>query len=93
MQRSSCALILSLLGFIVLAESASADTHEGAQVSPRWLVVPAFLEEDVEALLTTTDLVRHDLAGRGEAVWRADRASERFEVVGSAPAPELSQND
>ena len=26
-------------------------------------------------------------------MWRADRASERFEVVGSAPAPTISQSD
>jgi hypothetical protein len=37
--------------------------------------------------------LRQELVVRGHSVWRADRASERFEVVGSAPAPQISQSD
>jgi hypothetical protein len=37
--------------------------------------------------------LRQELVVRGQSVWRADRASERFEVVGSAPAPQISQSD
>ncbi len=47
----------------------------------------------VEGLHTTAEALRQELAVRGQSVWRADRASERFEVVGSAPAPRISQSD
>ena len=47
----------------------------------------------VEALHLTAEALRAELALRGESVWPADRASERFEVLGSAPAPEVSQSD
>jgi len=41
----------------------------------------------------SAEALRQELTVRGETVWRADRASERFEVVGSAPAPHVSQSD
>jgi hypothetical protein len=47
----------------------------------------------IEALHTSAEAVRQELAVRGQGVWPADRASERFEVVGSAPAPKVSQSD
>ena len=47
----------------------------------------------VEGLHTAAEALRQELAVRGQSVWRADRASERFEVVGSAPAPQISQSD
>jgi hypothetical protein len=47
----------------------------------------------IEALHTSAEAVRQELAVRGKGVWPADRASERFEVVGSAPAPKVSQSD
>jgi len=47
----------------------------------------------VEALHTSAEALRQELVVRGQSVWRADRASERFEVVGSAPAPRISQSD
>ena len=47
----------------------------------------------VEGLHTSAEALRQGLAVRGESVWRADRASERFEVVGSAPAPHVTQSD
>jgi hypothetical protein len=85
------------------AVPASAQS-EGASPSPeelRWLVVPALGGEadrsgesvSVEGLHTSAEALRQELAVRGRSVWRADRASERFGVVGSAPAPRISQSD
>ncbi|MDH3625462.1 MAG: PEGA domain-containing protein [Myxococcales bacterium] len=61
--------------------------------SARWLVLPAVTDGGVERLHSDAEAVRHELTVRSREVWRADRASERFEVVGSAPAPEISQSD
>ncbi|MBW2720093.1 MAG: hypothetical protein JRD94_16545, partial [Deltaproteobacteria bacterium] len=47
----------------------------------------------IEALHTFAEALRQEVVGRGQFVWRADRAAERFEVVGSAPAPRISQSD
>jgi hypothetical protein len=56
--------------------------------------MPAVADEaGVEALHQASEAFRHELSVRGESVWPADRASERFEVVGSAPAPKVSQSD
>jgi hypothetical protein len=66
----------------------------------RWLVLPVRGPEadfesrvPIEALHTESESLRQELSRRGKEVWRADRASERFELVGSAPAPEVSQGD
>lgn len=59
----------------------------------RWLVLPASTDGGVEALHGNAEAVRHELTVRGKQVWRVNRVSERFEVVGSAPAPEISQSD
>jgi hypothetical protein len=63
----------------------------------RWLVIPTRIDSadaaSIEALHTTAEALRQELSVRGEKVWRADRATERFEVVGSAPAPKVSQSD
>lgn len=80
------------------AQSGEATDSSGEL---RWLVVPALGAASeaagegarVERLHTVAESLRHELAVRGRAVWRADRASERFEVVGSAPAPRISQSD
>lgn len=65
-----------------------------------WLVLPVIVEAgehhpavSIEALHIQSEALRHELSVRGESVWRADRASERFEAIGSAPAPEVSQSD
>lgn len=83
----------------------SATAHaEGTGSDPtshaRWMVVPAVVErsggpsrESLEALHAAAEAIRQDLARRAEPVWGADRATERFEAVGSAPAPEVSQTD
>ena len=47
----------------------------------------------IERLHTIAEALRQELVLRGRSVWRADRASERFEVLGSAPAPTVSQSD
>jgi hypothetical protein len=96
-----CAFAAVLAAFTAVPASAQS---EGASPSPeelRWLVVPALGGEadrsgesiSVEGLHTSAEALRQELAVRGRSVWRADRASERFEVVGSAPAPRISQSD
>ncbi|MBW2507490.1 MAG: PEGA domain-containing protein [Deltaproteobacteria bacterium] len=84
---------------------AAAQGEEAAARTPlgeRWLVIPvrgAELDDDdekrmrMEALHAAAESLRRELSARGEDVWSATRASERFEALGSAPAPEVSQGD
>lgn len=65
-----------------------------------WLVLPVETlapndagHSSLETLHAVSEALRQGLALRGESVWGADRAAERFEAVGSAPAPEVSQSD
>lgn len=84
-----------------MAHRAGAQDDLGASTDEtRWLVIPALVEAssadaavEVEALHTAAEALRQELTLRGRSVWRADRASERFEVVGSAPAPLVTQSD
>jgi hypothetical protein len=95
--------VVVTLAAVLSAVSVHAQ-HDEASAPPkelRWLVVPALGGPSdsagegvrVEALHTAAEAVRQELVVRGRSVWRADRASERFEVVGSAPAPRISQSD
>ena len=66
----------------------------------RWLVLPARTPASadvgpasLDALHAVSEALRQELALRGESVWGANRAAERFEATGSAPAPEVSQSD
>ena len=80
-----------------LAQSGDAP----ASTDERWLLVPALDGESnptaagarVEELHRAAEALRQELVVRGRSVWAADRASERFEVLGSAPAPRVSQSD
>ena len=81
------------------AQDAQVTTRaEHADERP-WLVIPARGGEldsngaSIDALHVAAEALRQELSVRGWAVWPADRASERFEVVGSSPAPEVSQSD
>ena len=101
MRRLLCAFAAVVAAFT--AAPAYAQDHEERPSSEalRWLVVPALDEASeaadgdvgIEALHTFAEALRQELVVRGESVWRADRASERFEVLGSAPAPRISQSD
>ena len=93
-----------VLGALLLCPGGAADAQVDAPYSEaaasRWLVIPARDGEvgggastSVESLHLTAEALRQELSVRGEDVWQADRASERFEVVGSAPAPKVSQSD
>ena len=93
-----------VIGALLLCPSRSADAQSDASdsevASSRWLVIPSQggqagddASPSVESLHVTAEAVRQELSVRGEEVWQADRASERFEVVGSAPAPKVSQSD
>lgn len=95
---------LARAAMAALALSGSLPAHAQQSLEPpasaRCLILPARGGEldgveamSVEALHLTAEALRAELALRGESVWPADRASERFEVLGSAPAPEVSQSD
>ncbi|MFW2388828.1 MAG: PEGA domain-containing protein [Polyangiales bacterium] len=94
-----CFITTALVALTAPSARAQAD---GAGASPnghRWLVVPALggpaAGEAVhfEQLHGAAEALRQELVARGSSVWRADRASERFEVIGSSPAPTVSQSD
>jgi hypothetical protein len=90
-----------VVGVVAAAWVLSSGSSVGAQVDEqRWLVLPVRGGEaegahraSIETLHVAAEAVRRELSVRGHEAWRADRASERFEVVGSAPAPEVSQSD
>jgi hypothetical protein len=104
MRRLVCVFAAVVAASVASVASAARAQGEDAGASLpelRWLVVPALggvseAESEgasVDALHTFAEALRQELVVRGGAVWRADRASERFEVVGSAPPPRLSQSD
>ncbi len=96
-----CAFAAVLAAFTAVPASAQSEEAIPSPEELRWLVVPALggvagrsgESVSVEGLHTSAEALRQELAVRGRSVWRADRASERFEVVGSAPAPRISQSD
>jgi len=101
MRWLGCVFAAVLAAFTAAPASAEGDQAGPSSESTRWLVVPArggasdTADEgvSVERLHTSAEALRQELVVRGHSVWRADRASERFEVVGSAPAPRISQSD
>ena len=101
MRWLGCVLAAVLAAFTAAPASAEGDQAGPSSESTRWLVVPArggasdTADEgvSVERLHTSAEALRQELVVSGHSVWRADRASERFEVVGSAPAPRISQSD
>ncbi|TFH27957.1 MAG: hypothetical protein E4H00_09100, partial [Myxococcales bacterium] len=101
MRPVACAIATVLAALSAVSVRAQADDAGASPKELRWLVVPALVGRSdsagngvhVEALHTAAEAVRQELVVRGWSVWRADRASERFEVVGSAPAPRISQSD
>jgi len=93
-----CVFAGVLAAFVTPPARAQTSEVNPAPDKLRWLVVPALgVGSDervrVEGLHKSAEALRQELVVRGEPVWRADRASERFEVVGSAPAPRVSQSD
>lgn len=96
-----CVFAAALAAFTAPPARAQSNEPSPSSEELRWLVVPALggaFEAGkegvhVEGLHTSAEALRQGLAVRGESVWRADRASERFEVVGSAPAPHVTQSD
>lgn len=96
-----CVFVPVLAAFAAVSAHAQGTGAGASSEALRWLVVPALggssgaADEGarVERLHTTAEALRQELAVRGHSVWRAHRASERFEVMGSAPAPTISQSD
>ena len=87
---------------LLLLEVSSADAQQplGSAATKRWLVVPAIDGErsvrelaGIEAAHRAAEAFRTELVLRGESTYAPDRASEQFEALGSAPAPEVSQSD
>jgi hypothetical protein len=101
MRWLGCVFVAVLAAFTAPQAQAQGSEGSAPPESLRWLVVPALGGAadangggvSVEGLHTTAEALRQELVIRGRSVWRADRASERFEVVGSAPAPKISQSD
>ena len=96
-----CVFAAVLTAFTAGSARAQAVGVNGSSEELRWLLVPVLgggaddAREgiQIERLHTAAEALRQELAVRGHEVWRADRASERFEVVGSTPAPTISQSD
>lgn len=106
MRAVLCVVVTVLAVFIGASARAQSTRGEGSAEARRWLVLPALVASgsdegeahqaghaSVEPLHVSAEALRQELAVRGHSVWPAERASERFEVVGSAPAPKLSQRD
>jgi hypothetical protein len=81
-------------------DGTTGSEPSSASDASRWLILPVRIDAaggteaaSLETLHGQAEALRYELGVRGEPVWPADRASERFEVVGSAPAPEVSQSD
>ncbi|MFZ1866822.1 MAG: PEGA domain-containing protein [Polyangiales bacterium] len=94
----SAAVLAAVTGSAARAQHAPPVSDASARSNAlRWLVLPVRIDHagasPVEVLHTEAEALRYELSVRGESVWRADRASERFEVAGSVPAPEVSQSD
>jgi len=94
-----CVFAAALAALAAPQASAQSDEASRSAEERRWLLVPALGggsesgAQSVEELHTAAEALRQELVVRGQSVWRADRSSERFEVVGSAPAPQISQSD
>lgn len=94
-------LVAALVPFASAPAEAEVDPAAPSLEAQRWLVLLGVdvpkgttdVQSSVEALHGTAEALRQELTLRGFSVWPADRASERFEVLGSAPAPEVSQSD
>ena len=101
MRRVVCVLVAALAAFTSPLARARGDEASGSGEERPWLLVPALGSVadsaarglSIEGLHTAAEGLRQELVVRGRSVWAADRASERFEVVGSAPAPQISQSD
>ncbi|MEM7435931.1 MAG: PEGA domain-containing protein [Myxococcota bacterium] len=85
-------------GFILLCAIAGSPSPASAQQANEggaglWVVIPAAVGDQGRALERNAEVIREALTDRGLRVWPPNRAAERFEVLGSAPAPEVSQSD
>ncbi|MEM7137007.1 MAG: PEGA domain-containing protein [Myxococcota bacterium] len=78
---------------IVCAASPLRAQQANGGGSGLWVVIPAAVGSQAQALEGNAEVIRQALTDRGLRVWPPSRAAERFEVLGSAPAPEVSQRD
>ena len=64
----------------------------GQRFAPAWVLLPTGIQRsDTRWIDPTLQQIRSDLVGRGETVWEPSTASDRYESVGSSPAPEITQ--
>ncbi|MEM8608694.1 MAG: PEGA domain-containing protein [Myxococcota bacterium] len=84
--------LLFVLGASLFFVSGSTWAQTGDQAG-RWLVIPSSIGAEFAGGEADAEAVRAELVRRGLAAWPAARAAERFEVLGSAPAPQVSQSD
>ena len=62
--------------------------------APAWLLIPTGLATaDRTWFGPTVEALRERLQSRGQSTWNTSTAADRFETLGSAPAPEISQGD
>ncbi|MDH4283443.1 MAG: hypothetical protein OEV36_12365, partial [Myxococcales bacterium] len=90
MRGAGCVFVAALAALLpARAHAQTGETGETGEPSsePRGLVLPVLAAEAdgpgetvrIEQLHTFAEALRHELTVRGHEVWRADRASERFE--------------
>ncbi len=66
---------------------------EPAEGLAPWAIVPATSDKPGKWMSGAADAIAREWERRGDLAFDAGKASERFELAGSAPAPKLSQND
>ena len=90
-----CTLLLALLA----APGPVADAQQpGVSITDpssqtRWLVLPATSTDKATWMRGASEAIRYQWKAEGQPTWDNKEAAERFEAVGSAPAPALSQSD
>ena len=66
----------------------------GQSSSPSWLLIATGLEgTDSQWMNASMAMIRDALIARGETVWESSAAADRYEQLGSIPAPQMSQGD
>ena len=100
MRWVACVVAGALLLLVGPTAKVRARDPGAAPETTRWLVLPVrrsgadgSASASVDRVHAGAESVRRELSVRGHEVWRANRASERFEVVVSAPAPAVSQSE
>ena len=87
-------LLLLLVGAVPAAQAQQPRmslTDPSSQT--RWLVLPSTSTDRATWMKGASEAIRSQWKAEGQPAWGSKEAAERFEAVGSAPAPALSQSD